>query len=86
VQLLSTAKGHKIFLRCPLADYNEPELVSISSIYRGAEWHEREIFDLFGIRFTDHPDLRRIFLKDDFPGFPMRKDFSDPTRVVRRPY
>jgi len=44
------------------------------------------VFDLFGIRFTDHPDMRRIFLQDDFPGYPLRKNFEDPERVVKRPY
>jgi NADH:ubiquinone oxidoreductase subunit C len=44
------------------------------------------VFDLFGIRFIDHPDMRRIFLQDDFPGYPLRKDFEDPERVVKRPY
>jgi NADH-quinone oxidoreductase B subunit len=85
VHLLSSRDGHKLFLRCPVAK-DSPELSTISDIFRGAEWHEREVFDLFGIRFTDHPDLRRIFLQDDFSGHPLRKDFDDPTRVVKRPY
>ena len=86
VHLLSTVHGHKIFVRCPVSSYDKPELDTLCAMYRGAEWHEREIYDLFGIRFTGHPDLRRIFLPDDFPGHPMRKDFEDPDRVVRRPY
>jgi NADH:ubiquinone oxidoreductase subunit C len=63
-----------------------PEIRTISDIFKGAQWHEREVFDLFGIRFTDHPDMRRIFLMDDFPGYPLRKDFEDPERVIKRPY
>jgi NADH-quinone oxidoreductase B subunit len=85
VHLLSTRFGHKLFLRCPVTK-DRAEIHTISDIFRGAEWHEREVFDLFGIRFTDHPDMRRIFLQDDFPGYPLRKDFEDPERVVKRPY
>lgn len=55
-----------------------PELPSVSSIWRTADWHEREAFDLMGIYFTDHPDLRRILLPDDWEGFPLRKDYQDP--------
>jgi len=85
VHLLSSVHGHKIFLRCAV-DRQRPEIPSIAHLYGGALWHEREVFDLFGIRFPGHPDLRRLFLEDDFPGHPLRKDFHDPDRVVRRPY
>ena len=85
VHLLSTRDGHKLFLRCPVKK-DEAEIDTISSIFRGAEWHEREVYDLFGIQFRNHPDMRRIFLNNDFPGHPLCKDFEDPTRVVKRPY
>lgn len=85
VHLLSAGRGHKIFVRCPLGK-DEPEIKTLSTIFLGAEWHEREVFDLFGIRFTGHPDMRRIFLNNDFPGHPMRRDFEDPMRIVKRPY
>ncbi len=85
VHLLSTRDGHKLFLRCPV-EKEEAEIETISSIFRGAEWHEREVYDLFGIQFHNHPDMRRIFLNNDFPGHPLCKDFEDPTRVVKRPY
>ena len=85
VHLLSTRDGHKLFLRCRV-EKEAAEIETISAIYRGAEWHEREVYDLFGIRFSNHPDMRRIFLKNDFPGHPLCKDFEDPERVVKRPY
>ncbi|MDH3348876.1 MAG: NADH-quinone oxidoreductase subunit NuoB [Desulfobulbaceae bacterium] len=85
VQLMSSSLGHRVFVQCDLEHAN-PQIETISSIFLGAEWHEREIFDLFGITFLNHPDMRRFFLEDDFPGHPMRKDFSDPTRVIPRPY
>lgn len=83
---LSVGKGHKVFVRCSLPHEAHPEIDSLSGLYAGADWHEREVFDFFGIRFAGHPDLRRLFLEDDFPGHPLRKDFEDPTRVVKRPY
>lgn len=53
-----------------------PEFKSITSVYRTADWHEREAYDLLGIFFTNHPDLRRILLPDDWEGFPLRKDYK----------
>ena len=85
VHLLSTRDGHKLFLRCKV-DKENPEIDTISHIFQGAEWHEREVYDLFGIAFKNHPDMRRIFLNNDFPGHPLRKDFEDPARVIKRPY
>ena len=51
------------------------EVPTMSSLWEGANWHEREIFDMMGIRFTNHPDLRRILMWDGYPYFPLRKDF-----------
>ncbi len=55
-----------------------PEVPSVSSVWRTADWHEREAYDLMGIFFTDHPDLRRILMPEDWEGFPLRKDYQDP--------
>jgi len=55
---------------------NLPMIPSISSVYRTADWHERETYDLLGIFFDNHPDLRRILLPDDWEGFPLRKDYK----------
>ncbi|HKY79101.1 MAG TPA: NADH-quinone oxidoreductase subunit C [Anaerolineales bacterium] len=56
-------------------DGNEPELDSISSIYPNANWHERELWDMFGLRIKNHPDLRRILMPEDWAGYPLRKDY-----------
>lgn len=59
-------------------DINDlPSFPSLSSVYRTAEWHEREAFDLVGIYFEGHPDLRRILLPDDWEGYPLRKDYKN---------
>lgn len=55
---------------------DQPEVESVCSIWRTANWHEREIFDLFGIHFANHPDLRRILLPADWEGHPLRKDYK----------
>jgi NADH-quinone oxidoreductase subunit C len=56
----------------------EPKVASVERLWAVANWHEREAFDLFGVVFTDHSDLRRILLPDDWKGYPLRKDWEDP--------
>lgn len=82
--LYSIAKKHFIRLRVQVPDkiapdeetgVEEPSVRSVVSIWRGADWHERECFDLMGIRFEGHPDLRRILLPEDWVGHPLRKDY-----------
>lgn len=60
-----------------------PEIDTVSDIWRTAEFHEREVFDLFGIVFLQHPDLRRLFLTDDWVGYPLRKDYDDPINMIK---
>jgi NADH-quinone oxidoreductase subunit C len=72
--LVSIPLRRKVRLRVRLAG-DDPVVDSLVSVWPGANWLEREIFDLFGIQFTGHPDLRRILLPDDWEGYPLRKDF-----------
>ncbi len=72
--LTSLSHNHMLVLRVR-ADHDEPEVPSVSGVWLGAHLQEREIFDLLGVRFTGHPNLKRIFLWEGFPGHPLRKDF-----------
>lgn len=72
--LYSMGQNLSLSLRVPL-DGNEPVLDTIESIYPNANWHEREIWDMFGIRFRGHSDLRRIVMPADWVGHPLRKDY-----------
>jgi len=72
--LSSLAHNHSFVLRVR-ADHEEPEVPSLAGVWHGAHLQEREIFDLLGIRFIGHPDLKRMLLWEGFPGHPLRKDF-----------
>jgi NADH:ubiquinone oxidoreductase subunit C len=75
--LTSTVHQHLIVLRVILADKVTPTIDTVSDLWAAAEYYEREVFDLFGIKFENHPDLRRLFLDEDWVGYPLRKDYKD---------
>jgi NADH-quinone oxidoreductase subunit C len=72
--LQSIARKERIRLKAPLRGEN-PEIESAVAVYRSAGWYERETFDLFGVRFLNHPNLRRIMMPEDWEGYPLRKDY-----------
>ena len=74
--LRSTVLGHEVVLRQETADRENPMLPTVSDLWHSANFNEREVFDYFGIRFVGHPDMRRLFLRNDWKGYPLRKDYD----------
>jgi len=85
--LHSMSLRHKAALRVDLPRAN-PVVETVCGVWRTAEWHEREAYDMLGVRFEGHPDLRRILLPNDWVGYPLRKDYETPTfyRGMKVPY
>ncbi|MEZ4400110.1 MAG: NADH-quinone oxidoreductase subunit C [Kofleriaceae bacterium] len=85
-QLRSLAHRHRLRLKVQLKE-TDAKLPSLTPLWAGFNWQERETFDMYGIRFDGHPDLRRIYLYDEFVGYPLRKDYPKDKRqpLVRRP-
>jgi NADH-quinone oxidoreductase subunit C len=73
--LLSLDRMERLRVKVPLPDDDEPKVPSAVAVYPGANWHEREVYDFFGIVFTGHPDLRRILMPEEWIGHPLRKDY-----------
>ena len=80
--LSGTSHRHSIVVKANL-DRDNPIIDTVCDMWRTAEMQEREVFELFGVQFTNHPDLRRLILTDDFVGFPLRKDFEDPINMIK---
>jgi NADH:ubiquinone oxidoreductase subunit C len=81
--LSSTTHRHNLVVKSKL-DRNQPEIETVSHIWRTAEFHEREAFEMFGVNFLHHPDLRLLILPDGWEGrFPLRKDFEDPVNMIK---
>ncbi len=72
--LYSMKSEHMLRLNVPVSE-EDPSVDSVTDIWKGANWHERECYDLYGIEFKGHPDLKRILLPDDWEGYPLRKDY-----------
>jgi NADH-quinone oxidoreductase subunit C len=83
VYMRSVELKHRIGLKVVL-DRNRPALPTLADLWANADWNEREVFDLFGVVFHDHPDLRRLMMPEDWTGHPLRKDYLHPN-VVKRP-
>jgi NADH-quinone oxidoreductase subunit C len=83
-QLLSIAKRHRVTIKVPVSE-DRPEVSSATELWNGANFLEREVWDMFGIRFTGHPDLRRILMYEEFVGHPLRKDYPVQGKQPRIP-
>ena len=90
--LYSTSKNWRVRLRVKVPE-DDAVLESVTPVWRGADWFERYCFDMYGIRFTGHPDLRRLFMYDEFVGHPLRKDYPlrgrqplVPEREINEPF
>ncbi len=83
--LLSTELNHRLWARCFVND-PDPVVPSVVSIWKGANWLEREVWDMFGVRFDGHPDLRRILTWEGFAAHPLRKDYPLTGRGEREDY
>ena len=80
--LTSTTYRHDMVLKVVLEDRENPEVESVYPLWQAADLYENEIYDMFGIRFANHPKLRRIMLGDEWTGFPLRKDYIDTNNIV----
>ena len=81
--LSSTKYRNNIVIKSKL-DRNNPEIETVSQIWRTADFHEREVYEMFGVNFLNHPDLRLLILPDGWEGKnPMRKDFEDPINMIK---
>ena len=80
--LTSTIHRHTLVVKAKL-DRERPEIETVCDTWKTAEFHEREQYEMFGVQFLHHPDLRRLILTDDFRGYPLRKDFEDPVNMIR---
>ncbi len=79
--LRSTKYGNMVVLKTRTSDMDNPIFDSVCDIWKGADFHEREAYDLLGIKFANHPDLRRLFLNSSW-GFPLRKDYVDNDKTT----
>jgi len=79
--LESSSTHDFVVVKADVENREKPQIDTVSDIWVTAEFHEREVYDLFGISFNNHPDLRRLFLDEGY-GFPLRKDFKDEINII----
>jgi len=80
--LLSKTHRHNIVVKAKLADVNNPQIETVCDIWQTANFHEREVYDLFGVKFLNHPDLRRLLLDENWEGYPLRKNYVDENMIT----
>jgi NADH/F420H2 dehydrogenase subunit C len=80
--LSSTIYRHHVVIKVKI-DRDNPEIETVSDIWKTAEMLEREVYDLFGVKFLNHPDLRRLIMPDDWKGWPLRKDYEDAVNMIK---
>lgn len=80
--LQSMTYQHEMVLKAKIEDKEDPRVDTLCHLWRSSEFLEREAYDLFGIKFNNHPDLRRLLLTDDWKGYPLRKDYEDPVNMI----
>ena len=80
--LESTTHRHQIVVKVKTSDRENPTFDSVCDIWYTAEFHEMEVFDFFGVKFNNHPNLKRLFMPKDWIGFPLRKDYVDEVNMI----
>lgn len=80
--LESTTHRHRIVVKVNTADRENPNFDTVCDIWKTADFHEREVFDFFGVTFNNHPNLKFLFLTEDWEGYPLRKDYVDEINMV----
>lgn len=80
--LKSTTLNHMVVIKSKINTRENPQTNTVCDLWPTAEFHEREVYDLFGIVFNNHPDLRRLLLTDDWVGYPLRKDYVDKINMI----
>ena len=80
--LESTTHRHQLVVKVKTENRENPTFDTVFDIWRTAEFHEREVFDFFGIQFNNHPNLKRLFLTEEWDGFPLRKDYVDEINMI----
>jgi len=80
--LESTTHRHSIVVKVNTADREKPNFDTVCDIWKTADFHEREVFDFFGVHFNNHPNLKYLFLTEDWVGYPLRKDYVDEINMV----
>jgi len=82
--LESTTHRHIVVVKVKTEDRENPVLDTVSDIWLTAELNEREVYDFFGIKFNNHPNMKRLFLTEDWEGYPLRKDYADEINIITK--